>query len=166
MNSPNEIAAPREFRLRQGERLRLRTLVEQLFANGKSLYEWPLRAVYRPLDAETLDAMFKGHVPPSTGRLQMLITVPKKKRRHAVDRVRMRRRIREAWRLNRAPLRTMTNRLPQIRTFSIAFIYLADHNVDYAKVEQSMQTLINLLTRKLEKATHADTKCENCSPNC
>lgn len=163
MNSLTEIAAPREFRLRQGERLRLRTLVEQLFINGKSLYEWPLRAVYRPLDSNSLDAMFKGHVPPGTGRLQMLITVPKKKRRHAVDRVLMRRRIREAWRLNRAPLRAKTDGITSVRTFSVAFIYLADKNVDYAKVERSMQTLISLLARKLEKeASGSDRRCEDC----
>lgn len=152
MNTGTDIATPRELRFRQGERLRLRTLVEQLFANGKSLYEWPLRVVYRPLDDASLSAMFKGHVPAGTGRLQMLITVPKKKRRHAVDRVLMRRRIREAWRLNRQPLRAATDRLENIRTLSAAFIYIADKNVDYAKVERSMKSLIGKLEQKLEQA--------------
>ncbi len=43
--------------------------------------------------------------PADVGALQMLVTVPKKKRRRAVDRVLMRRRIREAYRINRRPLR-------------------------------------------------------------
>ncbi len=107
MDVQREAAA---LRFRKGERLRLRTLVEQLFAKGDSLFEWPLRAVARPLGADALGAMFKGHVPAGTGRLQMLVTVPKRRRRHAVDRVLMRRRIREAWRLNRAGLRRLRRR--------------------------------------------------------
>lgn len=131
------------FRFRKGERLRLRTLVEQLFEKGESHFEWPLRAVARRLDAEGLDEMFKGHVPPGTGRLQMLVTVPKRRRRKAVDRVAMRRRIREAYRLCRAPLREAVDADPGLRTFSVAFIYLADKNVDYARVERAMRKLID-----------------------
>ena len=144
MDVQREAAA---LRFRKGERLRLRTLVEQLFAKGDSLFEWPLRAVARPLGA-----MFKGHVPAGTGRLQMLVTVPKRRRRHAVDRVLMRRRIREAWRLNRAGLRAAVGSAGGVRTFSVAFIYLADKNVGYPKVEQSMKRLL----AKMEKRYFPD----------
>ena len=142
MDVQREAAA---LRFRKGERLRLRTLVEQLFAKGDSLFEWPLRAVARPLGADALGAMFKGHVPAGTGRLQMLVTVPKRRRRHAVDRVLMRRRI-------RAGLRAAVGSAGEVRTFSVAFIYLADKNVGYPKVEQSMKRLL----AKMEKRYFPD----------
>ena len=149
MDVQREAAA---LRFRKGERLRLRTLVEQLFAKGDSLFEWPLRAVARPLGADALGAMFKGHVPAGTGRHQMHVTEPKRRRRHAVDRVLMRRRIREAWRLNRAGLRAAVGSAGEVRTFSVAFIYLADKNVGYPKVEQSMKRLL----AKMEKRYFPD----------
>ena len=142
MTSIPEEKTPAGLRFRQGERLRLRTLVEQLFDKGDSLFEWPLRAVVRSVDGDQLDAMFKGHVPPGTGRLQMLVTVPKRKRRKAVDRVLMRRRIREAWRLSRGSLREAVEAATGVRTLSVALIYAADRNVDYSRVERSVCRLL------------------------
>lgn len=132
----------RANRFRQCERLRLRTLVEKLFAGGNSLYEWPLRAVVLSSDNAALTEMFRGHVPDHTGRLQMLVTVPKRRRRHAVDRVLMRRRVREAWRLQRGSLYESLDRKPEIRNLAVGFIYVADCNVDYAKVSRSVGRLI------------------------
>ena len=140
-----DCGTPREYRFRQSERLRLRTLVERLFVKGDSHYEWPLRAVVLRSGEEELSEMFKGHIPAHTGRLQMMVTVPKRKRRRAVDRVQMRRRVREAWRLNRLPLWEFVNSRDDIRTLSVAIVYVADKNVDYAKIERSVQRLISRL---------------------
>jgi len=77
------------FTLRKGEKLCSRTAVQRLFGNeGKSLMAYPVRAVYR--------------LRPAGGHpVQFLITIPKKRIRHAVDRVTLRRRVREAYRLHR-----------------------------------------------------------------
>ncbi len=79
----------------------------------------------------------------------MLITVPKKKRRRAVDRVLMRRRIREAYRLNRLPLKAAVDADPRIGVLVIAFIYQTDTNLPYYKIERKMQRLLDKLARKL-----------------
>lgn len=142
-----ERTAP-DFGMGKGEKLRHRTLVEGVFGGGKTLYAYPLRLTYRILSRPELEDSFRNGVPPRVGRLQMLVTVPKKKLRHAVDRVLMRRRIREAYRLNRLPL------LQEIladgtRYVELAFIYLHKEETDYATVEKKMKRLLSKIEREL-----------------
>ncbi|MDE6338517.1 MAG: ribonuclease P protein component [Muribaculaceae bacterium] len=137
------------FTLRKPEKLRHKRLVGDLFAEGNSLYDFPLRLVWRLIDEETLRSSFRAEIPPQLGELQMLITVPKKKRRHAVDRVLMRRRIREAYRLNRLPLKETVLNLPGVGTLSLAFIYLCDQNLPYSTIEKKMRRLLAKVSDKL-----------------
>lgn len=75
--------------------------------------------------------------------LQFLISVPKKRLRHAVDRVLMRRRTREAFRLNRHnyPL------VDGIRV-DVAFIYVGNGIEPYTVVDAAMQRLLARLAAK------------------
>lgn len=133
-------------------KLRHRTLVEGVFAHGRGVYEFPLRIVWRTLSHDELSAAFCLHAPDRIGKAQMLITVPKKKRRHAVDRVLMRRRIREAYRLNRRQLEESLSRLPaDVRTLSMAIIYQSSENLPYADIEKAMGKLLNRILRKIER---------------
>ena len=100
-------AIQEKLTLRKSAKLRHRTLVQDLFQKGKSVYAGPLRVTYRALSGEELKESFRLTVPDRLGPVQFMITVPKKKRRHAVDRVLMRRRIREAFRLQWHPLRNI-----------------------------------------------------------
>ena len=88
-------------------------------------------------------------VPQKIDSLQMLITIPKKKRKRAVDRVLLRRRIREAYRLNRLPLKELTDSLPDHGSLSLAFIYIHDKNSDYRVIEKAMITLLSKLQKTL-----------------
>lgn len=141
----------RKLTLRKSCKLRHKSLVDAVFREGKSLYEYPLRLSWRALTEEQLAENFRLSPPGRIGRAQMLITVPKKKRRHAVDRVLMRRRIREAYRLGRGPLEEALDARPDIRTLSLAFIYLHNDNEPYAVIEAKMQSLLSRLARKLKK---------------
>lgn len=135
--------------LRKEEKLRHRALVEGLFAEGRSIYEFPLRMVWRVLRPEELERSFKAGVPDRVGHLQMLVTVPKKKRRKAVDRVLMRRRIREAYRLNRIPLKEKVESDLSGGQLQIAFVYLATENIPYAVVEARMKILLSRLADRI-----------------
>lgn len=130
------------YTLKKDEKLRHKTLVDGLFASGTTVYEYPLRMTYRALSEAELEGSFRKGSPDRIGPLQMLITVPKKKLRHAVDRVRMRRLIREAYRLNRLELKRNIEASDEIRTLSIAFIYLHGDLQDYAEIEKKMQKLL------------------------
>lgn len=145
---PEDGAATR-LTLRKGEKLRHRSLVEALFREGDSLYEFPLRMVWRSLTTGELESTFRSHVPARIDSLQMMITVPKKKRRHAVDRVLMRRRIREAYRLHRQPLKDLVEKHPEMRTLGLSFIYIHDKNLPYSTIERKIKLLFHKLASRL-----------------
>ena len=137
------------FTMGKSEKLRHRTLVEGLFSKGETLYEYPLRLTWRIMDVEEMESSFRTGLPPRLGRLQMMITVPKKKLRHAVDRVLMRRRIREAYRLNRIPL--LHSVLDRDNIYlELAFIYLHKEESDYFTIEKKMKRLLSKLEDKLK----------------
>lgn len=138
------------YTLRKDEKLRHKRLVEDLFAEGKSLYDFPLRLTWRLIDADRLNGSFRSGIPQKVGNIQMLVTVPKKKRRHAVDRVLMRRRIREAYRLNRLPLKSVAEKLENAGTLSLAFIYISDQNLPYSLVETKMKRLLSKIMNNIE----------------
>ena len=93
---------------------------------------YPLRVVWRRNETR------KG----STA--QFLITVPKKRLHNAVDRVLMRRRIRESYRLNRQYLEAMSTEQP----VDMAFIYVADSVKPYSRVEGAMIKALKNIARQ------------------
>lgn len=107
--------------------------IEQLFALSEfSRIAYPLRIVARQNNRRSSDA-----------RIAFLISVPKKRLRHAVDRVTMRRRTREAYRLNHR-----NYALPEGLRLDVAFVYVADSLSDYGKVEKAMCRLLEALSKK------------------
>ena len=137
--------------MKKEERLHHRSLVEGLFRKGRSFYEYPLRVIWRTMTPEEISSNFRSTVPEGIGRVQMMVTVPKKKRKRAVDRVLMRRRIREAYRLNRGLLKEKTEADERIRTLSIAFIYQHTDNMPYAAIEEKMKRVLEKLGRSITK---------------
>lgn len=83
---------------------------------------YPLRAVWRINDSRT-----------EGSPIQFLISIPKKRLRHAVDRVKMRRRVREAYRLRRHDFETSGT-----DNIDLALIYVADSLKDYQTVEKAV----------------------------
>lgn len=90
-------------------------------------------------------------MPEGIGKVQMMVTVPKKKRRHAVDRVLMRRRIKEAYRLNKHKIYSRLFEETSSDYFSFALVYIHDKNLPYVAVEDKMKILINKLQRLISK---------------
>lgn len=131
------------------ERLHHRSLIEGLYREGKSFYEFPFRVAWRRLSAEELEKNFRNRVPEDVDKVQFMTTVPKKKRRRAVDRVLMRRRIKEAYRLNKEALKVKVAEIPDHGTLSLGIVYIHDKNMDYSAVEEKIKIIMWKLQRKL-----------------
>lgn len=84
-------------------------------------------------------------MPPGIAKVQFMVTVPKKKRKRAVDRVLIRRRIREAYRLNRGELIAAAENNNCFRTLSIAMVYVNNDNMPYIEIEEKMKAAIKRL---------------------
>ena len=136
------------LRLPKSERLRHRTLVNRLFEKGEGVYAYPLRLVYSVMSDEEVRGLFKTALPSDIDKVQFMITVPKKKQRRAVNRVLVRRRIREAYRLTRLPLKEALM-ADGSKYLSMAFIYQSDKIYDYKDLEPKMERLLNKLKDKL-----------------
>lgn len=96
---------------------------------------FPLRAVWRENPSRRVSCP------------QFLIMVPKKRLRKAVDRVTMRRRIREAYRLSR-PL------IPADRPLDIAFVYISPRLLPYADVLRGMERILHSVASNLPSSGH------------
>lgn len=83
-------------KFRKSERLCGIKRVSNLFATGRSLTVPSIRVIFLITPAD-----------PSAMPVRVLITVPRRHFRRAVDRNLIRRRIREAWRKNKEPLLTV-----------------------------------------------------------
>ncbi len=132
------------YRLPKEEKLCSRTKIEQLFAEGQSFAQYPLRIVYR---------IHPQNTPQE--RPQFFISVPKKKFKRAVKRVWLRRRIREAYRLHKHLLPNMGN-----KTIDMAFLYVAADLYDYAHIEQRMIDILKKLTHIISKEIEQNTPCQ------
>ena len=115
------------LRLYKIEKLCSETAISRLFARSDrdvhTALTYPIRLAWR------VDGVREVKVPRFLG------SVPKKRLRHAVDRVTMRRRIREAYRLNR-------DIVPRDLPVDIAFIYVADKLLPYSRIETAVRRLL------------------------
>lgn len=139
----------RSYRFGKGERLRHRTLVAGLFAGGRGEFAFPLRAVWRLSDRREIEDSFRNGIPGGVDLLQMMVTVPKKKLKRAVDRVRMRRLIRESYRLNRHSLKDAVGALEGEKYLEVAFIYCHNELCGFEKVERKMIKLLDRIQSQL-----------------
>lgn len=129
------------LRLYKKQKLCSPTAIGLLFSHQTdvvSVLAHPLRAVWRDNAGRKSDA-------PA----QFLISVPKKRLHHAVDRVTMRRRIREAYRLLHQDYP-----LPDGARIDIAFVYVANSLEPYARIEKAMRRILSTLQQQAQDHAH------------
>ncbi len=140
-----------KFTFKKSERLNSKKVIEKLFdkkgsENTKSVFLYPFRVSYVKgiegvefkVESE-FDNLSTLNSSPLTHPSQILISVSKRYFKHAVDRNLIKRRTREAYRLNKHLL--TTNPAHQIPAY-IAFVYIAKTIEDYAKIEKSMKAIL------------------------
>ncbi|HLW08318.1 MAG TPA: ribonuclease P protein component [Marinilabiliaceae bacterium] len=120
------------FTFNKRERLHRKKLIDKLFIKGRSFMTFPLRDQY--LLVERVDDV----------AVQILVSVPKKRFKRAVDRNLLKRRIKEAYRLNK---QTLLIEIAEDKTLLIACIYSANEILPYEVIAKAMTKGIEKLKR-------------------
>lgn len=142
--------APVRYKLPKPCRLRLKSLVDPLFAKGKSEYAYPLRLVWRIADADDMAGVLPKGSTVTVGRVQMLVSIPKRKQKRAVDRVLLRRRVRDAYRRLLPSFETRVRKRPDIATLSLAVVYISSGIEPQSKIDERLARLFDTLASKLD----------------
>ena len=114
------------YTLKKSEILRKEKWIKELFSNGSSFFLYPIKLYYLPL-------------PEITGH-QVLFSVPKKIFKNAVDRNKIKRRLREAYRLNKP----LINAEGEQVYYCLAIVYISKLVLPLSEIEPK---LIKLLRR-------------------
>ena len=117
---------------KKNERITGEKRIQTLFSNGQSFVAYPLRVIFLKMEVVA-------DLPP----VSALVSVPKKRIKSAVHRNRLKRLIRETYRLNKHCVAPADGRL------DVAFIYLKDELSDYATIEKGMRKALNTLSNSL-----------------
>lgn len=125
----------KKYTLPKPERISLKRQQDRLFAEGKSFVAYPLRVVY----------LCTGDAMPA--RSAMLVSVPKRKFKRAVKRNRVKRLVREAYRLRKPDLQAMLTE--NGCCLLLAFIYLDNELPAFADMEKALQKTVRVLSGKL-----------------
>ena len=120
-----------QFKYTKQEKLKKRKLIKTLFDNGKAATVFPLRAIYLPLNHD-------GNFP-----VQASVSVSKRNFKRAVDRNRIKRLMREAYRLNKHLLYQNLE-----EKYIIMFVYLAKEEV---KMDEMHRKMIKLMQKILQR---------------
>ena len=120
---------------RKRERMVSNLLIEALFENGnsQSVSAFPLRAVYRMIERR------EGHAP-----VQVLISVPKKRFKHAVDRNRVKRQIREAYRHHK---QLLWEGMAEHQEMLVGFIWLSDKHYPTNEMETRVVRILQRIAK-------------------
>lgn len=133
---------PHRFTFPKSEHLCLKKDIEGLFSHGsRSQTVYPLRATFRLGKDE-------GEGP----KVRALVSVAKRRLRHAVDRNRAKRQVREAYRLQK---HLLWPQIPAGRALHVGFVWLSEKPVPSALV----QTKMSLLLQRIGDCLAAESQC-------
>lgn len=135
----------RPFSYPKAARLRLKTDFDELFLKGKTIREFPLKAVYLGGKRES------GDKNPYTA-LQTGLVVPKKLFKRAVDRNRIKRLMREAIRLHSVALRQILSEAG--KKMRLVILFTGKEEPDFATLQTKIILILQRLQREHEVAAH------------
>jgi ribonuclease P protein component len=168
---------------KRNERLKSEKIITQLFRKGNSFACYPLRLVYAEIPpSEISDSKFPisnadeisdSEIPQpksdiegplsikpilddsdaDLSQIEFALSVPKKAFKRAVDRNILRRRIREAYRLNKIELYKFLkdNKLHGDKRFAFMVLYTAKEEMPYSEIEKGIKKMIRKFKEELSR---------------
>ena len=125
----------KKFTLNKNERLKRRKIIEQLFSEGRAVSAFPIRVQYKLVDellAEPLQAGF---------------SASSRTFKRAVDRNRIKRLMREAYRLQKAELEQALQ--TKQRRLALFLIYTGRELPEYALIKEKMDVVLKKLVQTI-----------------
>lgn len=125
------------YSLPNTERLKSAKIIQHLFADGESFSVYPIRVVFLP----TLLPTHTNH------SIQIAFSVGKRKFPKAVSRNRLKRQMREAYRLQKSGLleALSTQEAPGL---AVIFLYIGNEPLSYKRISGAMRKILKKLSAK------------------
>ena len=121
----------KDFSFPKEEKLKGKKHFEALFVEGKSVLKFPLKLIY-------LQSDFK-----DDAAVKIAVVAPKKRFGRAVDRNRIKRLLREVYRLNKGPI---FNNIEG--NFAFLFLYLGDKMPNFQEMDKAMKEVLEAFLKK------------------
>ena len=123
------------YKFRKGEKIVGENRIDSLFIEGKSFVAFPLRVVYLKTELSL------------SSPISVLVSVPKKRIKSAVKRNRIKRQVREAYRLNKHYLEALTESIDH--HLDIAFVFVREDLMEYSIIEKGMRKGLTEIANRL-----------------
>ena len=122
-----------EYTFPKKEKLKSRKLIDQLFAQGKSVSNYPIKLIYLRTEL------------PENVKIQAGVAVAKKNFKSAVKRNRIKRLLREAYRLNKHHIFNNSE-----GSFAFLFLYLGKEIPSFLVIEKATKEVLVKFLRNID----------------
>ena len=129
------------FTFDKTERLTGIKRIDALFKEGESFISYPLRVMYLI------------HEQSTNAGCSILVSVPKKRIKKAVHRNRIKRLIRESYRLNK---QLMDSSSFHETSIDVAFIYVKDNASEFSVIQKAMQKALSQISNRIHKTEQSE----------
>ncbi|AMA48059.1 MULTISPECIES: ribonuclease P protein component [Flavobacterium] len=119
------------------EKLKSRTLIDHLFANGKSVSKYPIRLVFVEVP----------ELKNTSTNIQIGVSVSKKYFKKAVDRNYYKRVLREVYRLNKTEFITIVSE----KKYIMMLMYQTKDRLDFHEISDKIKSLLIKFNEQLNK---------------
>jgi ribonuclease P protein component len=127
------------FKFSKKEKLKSRKVIQQLFQKRQSIHVFPLRVIYGKIDS-----------PLSKAPVQFGVSVSKRSFAKAVKRNRIKRIIREAYRLNKGDLYNALAK-SETKQFAMMFLYTGKKEPSIGEIEKSLKKIFKIFLKNAIK---------------